>query len=300
MSDAKSNVFENKQVAWGSCAIITLIFIGAYFVLRALPDAQCGFLHYEEVVNENGETEFCATNHAGFLDLTRLKYPVDVEIEAIDLADGRYSLQLESRGMPLAPHELAVTHTRKMHVMLIDSALEDYHHVHPEAVGIGGRYDFSFQPAGSGTYQVFTEVVPLRSRRQMIAVDTIDVPGAVGKPVFESNHEYIDGDLRFVLSGETERLRTGRDYRFGLDVLSVSGEPANLELIMGAKGHMVAFDDQRKGFAHMHPISSVLGEDEDDALSFLFNVPNSGWYRVFAQIQVAGRERFGRFDLYVE
>jgi len=71
---------------------------------------------------------------------------------------------------------------------------------------------------------------------------------------------------------------------------------------MGAPGHMVAFDAAGKGFAHMHPIDSVvsarsLGSPE---LAFLFNVPNPGWYRVFAQVQVSGREVFGHFDLEVE
>jgi len=29
-----------------SVFVLTLVFVAAYFVLRALPDAQCGFLHY--------------------------------------------------------------------------------------------------------------------------------------------------------------------------------------------------------------------------------------------------------------
>jgi hypothetical protein len=66
---------------------------------------------------------------------------------------------------------------------------------------------------------------------------------------------------------------------------------------------MVAFDDARKGFAHMHPIDSVVSARSSEAgqeLAFLFNVPNAGWYRVFAQVQVNGREVFGHFDLKVE
>ena len=76
-----------------------------------------------------------------------------------------------------------------------------------------------------------------------------------------------------------------------------------LEDIMGAKGHMVAFDAERKGFAHMHPIDNILSPkstDSDSELAFLFNVPNPGWYRLFSQIQVNGREIFGSFDLKVE
>jgi hypothetical protein len=76
---------------------------------------------------------------------------------------------------------------------------------------------------------------------------------------------------------------------------------------MGAKGHMVAFDADGKGFAHMHPEDSIVSaragisfEKPVNTMGFIFNVPNPGWYRVFAQIQVDGREVFGRFDFRVE
>ena len=92
-----------------SVLLLTLIFVAAYFVLRALPDAQCGFLHYEEVVNADGSVEFCATNHAGFLDLTRLKYPVEMNLALAEEALPRVAQQvtlelLTLGGMSIAPH----------------------------------------------------------------------------------------------------------------------------------------------------------------------------------------------------
>jgi hypothetical protein len=59
----------------------------------------------------------------------------------------------------------------------------------------------------------------------------------------------------------------------------------------------------------MHPVDDVITSriaglggvgQEDPELTFLFNVPNPGWYRLFAQIQVKGEALFGHFDLYVE
>lgn len=288
-----------------SISIITVLFIGAYFGLRALPDAECGFLLYEEVVNENGEIEFCATNHAGFLDLSFLKYPVQMELDVSEdatpgeLVDVTLTLETEG-GMPIAPHELAVTHTEKMHVMLVDPSLEDYHHVHPEAEGLGGQYHFSFTPKRSGPYQVFAEVVPLRTRRQVIATGEIVTAGTAAPQEFERQAvSEVDG-LRFELAGVPETLSINRDYRFELAISDLQGQPVELETIMGATGHMVAFDAEQRGFAHMHPMGSVSGEAESDQLAFLFNVPNPGWYRVFAQVQVQGSEVFGRFDLRVE
>ncbi|MEM1223955.1 MAG: hypothetical protein AAGH40_14490 [Verrucomicrobiota bacterium] len=287
-----------------SIGLVTAVFVGVYFVLRALPDAECGFLYYEEIVNADGQVEFCATNHAGFLDLTRLEYPVKMGIDSeLDSGTGikEVKLDLETKGgMSIAPHELAVTHTEKMHVMLIDPSLEDYHHVHPQPDGIDGEYRFDFKPRKAGDYQVFTEIVPLRTKRQVIATGKIQVEGAANEARFSRQTASEADGLRFELGGAPETLRRGRDYKLDLDIFNADGSKAELESIMGAKGHMVAFDAEKTGFAHMHPIDSVLGESQSDELAFLFNVPNSGWYRLFAQVQVQGREVFGRFDLYVE
>ena len=302
---------------WFSLASLSVVFVGAYFILRALPDVECGLLHYIEIVNADGEIELCATNHAGFLDLSRLEYPIKAKLSSESkIAQGessRVRLYLKtSGGMSIAPHELAVTHTEKMHVMVIDPSLEDYHHVHPEAVGMDGQYFFDFTPALAGNYKVFTEIVPLRSRRQAIALSELEVPGRSGTPKFErSTVSLIDG-IRFELLTVPKVLETGRDYRLQLGMTDPEGNAIDLETVMGAKGHMVAFDSVGMGFAHMHPVGSVaairtagLGggggfDSGDQDLAFMFNVPNPGWYRLFAQIQVKGKAVFGRFDLRVK
>jgi len=297
-----------NRLSFWKIALLTLFFIGLYFVLRALPDAQCGFLHYEEIIHPDGTIEYCATNHAGFLDLTMLKYPVEMNLslESVPERGSEQTVTLELLtlgGMTIAPHELAITHTKKMHVMLIDPSLTDYHHVHPQSRGISGQYTFNFTPKLAGIYTVFAEIVPLRTRRQVIAIGTLDIKGAGEQPVFEQRTESNIERVRFVLEGVPQSLRTNSDYRFDLNVVNAAGDAIALEEIMGAKGHMVAFDAERRGFAHMHPVDNSVQKRPDDSgseLAFLFNVPNSGWYRLFAQIQVAGQEIFGSFDLKVE
>ena len=301
--------------SWISIAALSLVFAGAYSFLRALPDAQCGFLHYVEIVNEDGEIELCATNHAGFIDLSVLTYPVAASLETEEplrlWEKAQVALDLEtSGGMSIAPFELAITHTEKMHVMVIDPSLEDYHHLHPEAEGLGGLYHFEFTPERAGKYRVFTEIVPVRSRRQAIALSELEVAGDAASPQFKLSTECVVGGVKFKLSGVPKTLNTGRDYRLELRITeAASGAPADLEVVMDAKGHMVAFDERAHGFAHMHPIDSVDSVTaagitnvpaDDSELAFLFNVPNSGWDRLFAQIQLGGEAVYGRFDLKVE
>ncbi|HBO57043.1 MAG TPA: hypothetical protein DD622_01250 [Opitutae bacterium] len=286
--------------------IITVFFVISFFLLRVLPDAQCGFLHYEEVTNEDGSIEFCATNHAGFLDLERIKYPLKMELVSSNANQSGKSVTVDllletSGGTAIASHELAKTHTKKMHLMLIDRSLEDYHHVHPDAVDLNGRYRFSFLPKRPGSYRAFAEIVPLRTRRQMIASSMCAISGTSTKAKFKNSRTSLTEGVRFSLQGIPKKLYAGRDYKINLDVSNENGSALQLEDIMGAPGHMVAFDEAGRGFAHMHPTSSIIGAVKDDeSLSFLFNVPNSGWYRLFAQVKVKGHEVFGRFDLYLE
>jgi hypothetical protein len=297
-----------------SITVLSFIFIGAYFVLRALPDAQCGFLHYVEIVNADGEIELCATNHAGFLDLTRLSYPVIADLRTVSAPSAGDEVQVDlhletSGGMSIAAHELAVTHTEKMHIMLIDPSLQDYHHVHPKSGGLDGIYRFSFTPNKAGNYRVFTEIVPLRSRRQAIALSEFEVTGKPNDAKFKRSIQSLVNGVHFELVGAPEVLKTGRDYSLDLNVRNEDGSSIILETVMGSKGHMVAFDAEAKGFAHMHPVDDVITSRtaglggvgrEDSKLAFLFNVPNPGWYRLFAQIQVKGEALFGHFDLYVK
>ena len=283
-----------------SVLAITGIFIVLYFVMRFLPSSECGFLHYEEVVNENGEVEYCATNSAGFIDLVQLDYPVELPMKwNSETNEGELSLQLDG-GRFLLPHELAFTHTKQMHLLFIDESLEDYHHIHPQSEDMGRVYRFDFGPKNGGKYTAYAEVVPKRTRRQLIATNVLDVEGTVEEKDFYRKTNDIQNSLRFKLEQVPEKLKVNQDYRFKLKVRDVEGNKAPLETIMGAKAHMVAFDAEQRGFAHMHPIEDILVEaNEVDDLSFLFNVPRKGWYRLFAQVQKNGESIYARFDLEV-
>jgi hypothetical protein len=283
-----------------SIMIISGIFIILYFLMRILPDSECGFLHYEEVVNENGEIEYCATNNAGFIDLTQLDYPVELPLEwDPETKEGLLSLKMNG-GRFLLPHELAYTHTKQIHLLLIDESLEDYHHIHPQSEEMGKVYRFYFSPKNGGDYRAYAEVVPKRTRRQLIASNDLKVEGPSEVQNFYRKTNDIQGVLNFQLTEVPEKLKVNQDYRFKLKILDNDGNKASLEKIMGAKAHMVAFDAERRGFAHMHPMEDVLIEtEEDDDLSFLFNVPRKGWYRLFAQVQKNGESVYARFDLKV-
>ena len=42
------------------------------------------------------------------------------------------------RGEPITPDQLREVHTRKIHLLIIDGSLTDYHHEHPDSISHPG------------------------------------------------------------------------------------------------------------------------------------------------------------------
>ena len=281
---------------------ITAGFVALYFGLRSIPDSDCDFLHYEVTEVLADGTEVCsATNHAGWIDLSQMRYPLKMEIDPeTPPAAGRTStihLTFETDGGDaIMPHDLAVTHTERMHVMIIDPSLDDYHHVHPTADGASNTYSFEFTPEQAGEYHLFAEMVPVRTKRQVVALGSINVEGNAGTATAKTRLESQVSDYVFRL--QAEDFRKGRDTPVGVAIKRLDGEDVDLELTMGALGHMVAFDSERNGYKHMHPVEFPMATiGNDSQLQFLVNLPNEGHYRLFAQVRINGEEIFAPFDI---
>ena len=77
-----------------------------------------------------------------------------------------------------------------------------------------------------------------------------------------------------------------------------------LRLPRATFAHMVAFDDDRRGFAHLHPGESIQPVDDSEdfvgSLTFGFRPPSSGHFRLWAQVRIGGEELFVPFDLMVD
>ncbi|MGE9293481.1 MAG: hypothetical protein ACQKBW_07710 [Puniceicoccales bacterium] len=283
----------NRKVQIG---LIT-VFAAALFVgLRKLPQDQCAFLHYQPSQITADGLEFCGDDAPTFLNLDKLSFPVTMELsmpETLKVGQKVFvALKLINvSGEVIEPHELAITHTEPLHIMVVDESLEDYHHIHPEPLGPTGEWGFDFTPYRAGRYRVFAEFVPTRTQQKVTGTAEFEVQPATSRPEKPTSALPVAqlNSLPTQLSSSTENSLT---LKFG--------EPLTLQPVMGALGHMVAFDEDLHGYAHLHPKYTGKEKDAEPVLEFAFNTDKPGKYRLWAQVKVDGEERFLPFDVVVQ
>ncbi|MGA0133820.1 MAG: hypothetical protein ACO3ND_05640 [Opitutales bacterium] len=267
--------------------------MGLYIGLRLLPDTQCTLLHaaHDPLVVDG--MEFCGVNEqANYYSPSAMKFPVTARLE---LSAESGTLTLLTDGVrPLLPHEVAVSHTRRVHLHLRqEGGVRAYVHVHPEPTDDGGWKfavppDFAAAAAGSKV-RAFVDFVSARTRRAMLAECIAELPGVPGMP------PAVQG-LRVTL--ERDRFTAGAADTLRI---KVSGrDPVNLRPVMGALGHAVVFGDQQvnPGYAHMHPTWEGRDREPEPLLAFRLRMPGPGRYDLWLHLD-DGEERYLRasFDV---
>jgi hypothetical protein len=216
------------------------------------------------------------------------------------------TLQLSrwDNGGPILITDLRIVHTERIHLLLVDPSLTDYHHVHPRPTSVEGTYAFSFTPARPGPYRAWADVRTTFGGFQEYAM--AEIPAAVKAPAsidrtvaLESNA----GGLHYALVPDPPALVAGRPEHIRLHVSDSGGHPfTRLEPIMGTFAHVVAFNENFRTVLHIHPGGTKVLTASDRGgpdLSLQMYVTEPGFYRVFAEVQIAGVPRFAPFGIRV-
>lgn len=289
--------------------LLIIPFVALYFFARSLPVEPCDFLH-EETYNAYGELDYCGPGDSAFVDLTVRKWPLTInmrplgEIKINQPCEFEINLK-EFDGSPLSPDEVALSHTEKIHLLAVDTSLDDYQHIHPVPDSqFDGIWRFSITPKHFGKYRVFLDLIPIRSPRRVLLSDTFTVSG--GEPKIgnmTSSLSYHLGNRSFELDVRKSEI-SGEEFILKFKARDSNGDPLSLRPVMGAHAHMVAFDWERKGFAHLHPIESegILGPVTDSIsrdLEFSFNSSRISKCRIWTQVllQDDENETFVPFSL---
>jgi hypothetical protein len=209
-------------------------------------------------------------------------------------------------GAPVTPKDLLVMHTQKIHLLIIDASLADYHHEHPQPIDVAGVYVFSFVPAKPGPYRIFADVVPVYASRQEYVI--ADLPaGAEPQPIADKRVKLTTqvAGYGFLLSFDEKvtDIRANRPLSGTLTVTGPDGKPFNqLEPVMGAFAHLVAFGEDRATVLHVHPEGNEIQDPAmrgGPTLKFKLYAPRAGFYRLYAQVQIGGQAAFAPFNLRI-
>ena len=293
---------------------ITLGALAIFAFMRWLPTGT-NLSHMDFRVTAKNSIDFCDPLNPQFIPVVAVASPVSMTLTSenptvLPKQESRFTLVLETTtGKRIAPEDLLVSHTRKLHLLIIDPWLDDYCHVHPEPGRRPGEWTFSFTPQREGTYRVFADFTPLATARGLYASAELAV-GRVGLPagytmVMQHETSWLaerEG-CRFSLQPGALPVRAGRPVDLKFSIVRNDGGRVQMEPVMGAFAHLVAFDEARSGFAHLHPIETDLLQPPDalhPALNFKVTIPRPGRYVIWAQVNLAGRETFVPFWFDVE
>jgi hypothetical protein len=154
-------------------------------------------------------------------------------------------------------------------------------------------------PERAGLYRVFADFMPAATSRGLYGVVEFTVPGTVPVVTRIANTTWQGGRFNFELVVPPV-FRAGQpaDLVFRIQSPGAVKQPVPLQPVMGAFAHLVAFDEARSGFAHLHPMEVDLTKPPDELrpeLNFKVTIPAPGRYAIWAQVNLGGTEVFAPF-----
>ncbi|MBI5770685.1 MAG: hypothetical protein HZA93_23105 [Verrucomicrobia bacterium] len=286
---------ERRQLLWISLGAMAL-FVG----FRFLPTGT-NLSHMDFRVTAKNPIDFCDPLSPQFIPVVAMASPVAMTVAVAEPATAgkevRATVRLRTaNGKAIASEDLLVSHTRKLHLLVIDPTLTDYQHLHPTPGRVAGDWEFSFTPRLSGQYRVFADFTPAATGRGLYANGDLKVAGS------RTANEARPGDERrpytIALTPAMRPMKAKWPTDLKLTIAKNDGGPVPMEPVMGAYAHLVAFDETRSGFAHLHPVDPDLEKRPDSmkpALDFKITIPKPGRYVIWAQVSLGGREVFEPF-----
>jgi hypothetical protein len=211
-------------------------------------------------------------------------------------------------GSPLTVGDLVETHGQPIHLLIVDTALSDYHREHPAQTKTPGEYTFSFTPKMTSPYRFWADIVPAATGIQELPF--VDLASS-GRPApvegranrFNSSAGGYQFALRFT-NGNHLPTRAGQARKMGIIVSDASGKPVTtLEPVMTAFAHVVGFYDDHATVLHLHPTSGDVLDPNlrgGPGLDFVLFAPKPGFIRLYCQVRIGGEMLFAPFNVNVE
>ncbi len=170
-----------------------------------------------------------------------------------------------------------VSHTKRMHVIVVRRDLTGFQHLHP-GQWRDGTWTTTAKLDEPGSYRLYADFA--RAGENITLATDLRVDGnAQLQPVpGPEPRATSDGGYDVRVQGGGARAGKAAELRFEI---TRDGQPVGVEPYLGAGGHLVALRDGDLAFLHVHP-------DGDEPV-FEVTFPTPGRYRLFLQFQHEGR-----------
>jgi len=319
----QSATAQKKQpaTAWAQIGAITAVAVALYVGFRVMPTGT-NLSHMDFRVEGENTLQMCDPGNPQFLPVVNVRSPVSLTLATGAAAprageEWTTTLRLTTyQGKAIGPADLWRVHTQFLHLMIVDPDLMDYHHIHPQPTDTPGEWQFSVTPRYGGEYRIFADFTPAATGLGLYASAQVSVEGeppseaevaAAQVPSWQAQIAGVDFELKPIAekgatkaaqAEATSEIRARREVTMRLALLRADGSEVPLLPIMDAFAHVVAFDMERTGFAHLHPQEtdlSVPPDPQHPALTFRVLIPQPGRYVAWAQVNHAGTERFAPF-----
>lgn len=226
-----------------------------------------------------------------------------VALEAGKTTQVTLKLNAVADDKPLTFDDLKEAHTKKLHLLVVDPTLSDYHHIHPVAGKNLGEYVFDFTPLKNGSYRVWADVIPVATGKQEY------VQANMGSAAEEKASIDKTTSMAATVEGYTFTLALDGEPKAGAPIMgsvtvSKNGQPfTQLEPVMGAFAHVVAFNEDYNSVLHVHPMGKEPTSDAERGgpkLEFHIEPEKTGFVKLFAQVRIGGKDIFAPFGVTVK
>jgi hypothetical protein len=180
-----------------------------------------------------------------------------------------------------AVRDFDVTHTERMHLIVVRRDMVGFQHLHP-AMASDGTWSTPIRLDAAGSYRAFADFSHDGTTTTLATDLRVDGDAdLVALPAPAATARSTGGyDVR--LSGDP--ARDGEEAHLSFAVTR-AGRPVAVQPYLGAGGHLVALREGDLAFLHVHPLEQAGTEGR---IAFETTFPTAGRYRLFLQFRVGG------------
>lgn len=260
-------VYENKTKEGVSLKIKTGWSLAAAFLI-SLSMTQTAFAHGGEEARMSLEPDNNAIATAG---------PQTFQFQIYDTQDKAI----------ITDQDLAITHEKILHLVIYDSSLNEFYHLHPEFVN--GLWTVPTNISRNGKYWIWIQGSLKKDSTDFSSSYTVDITGgATAWPTpatLADNRQGNDGSS--VLSLSATKLRAGKSAMLDMTFSRNDGTMPAITPYLGAVAHVIGVPSDADSLVHVHPMAG--GKPDKAMLHVTF--PEAGLYRLWIQYMDGGSLR---------